>query len=338
MKFVDLSGYMFSGKAAYADLLREFHGVSLSNYRSEFDLLRMPHGLMNLKSSFKNWSPIGTDKALREFVKLAEVLARTPKGIQRFYQIGFSFEAQYPGFVELTKEFVASLVDKSWKMQFPYEAAYKDPVSVFLLRVGAKLRGKYPWPEIDYHLCEGKNFEALAKTYVEHILTSSIKVDGVSTVVTNNALEPFDPGNGFSFFDDIKSIVVDRDVRDVFMTAVKPSKGFNDNVAVYSRISGAFNVEVFIARQKILRARTVQTVDPRIMRVRFEDLVLKYDQTCSLVTEHLGLDDNAHLERFRFFDPGKSEENVGLWKTNGSGFEKEIDKIEQELPELCYLS
>jgi hypothetical protein len=69
---LDLNGYMFSGKAAISDLIREFDGISVPNYREEFDLIRIPGGLADLMRAFDSGSLIAVDHALRAYLRLVE--------------------------------------------------------------------------------------------------------------------------------------------------------------------------------------------------------------------------------------------------------------------------
>jgi hypothetical protein len=76
---VDLSGFMFSGKSAVSDLLREYDGVYVPGYREEFDLLRMAGGLIDLANAVDDWSPIRTHAALDRFERLTRRMADAPR-------------------------------------------------------------------------------------------------------------------------------------------------------------------------------------------------------------------------------------------------------------------
>ena len=337
LKFLDLSGYMFSGKAAVSDLVREHCGFHVPNYRSEFDLLRIPHGLLDLKHALVDeWSWVRSDKAIREFIQLTDVLGRTPQNIyEKLFRCGFGYSNIYPCFLEKTKKFVEEITEKSWPMQWPYELSALSPIEHAKLKLLSKLKGVHAWPEIHYRLCSGDNFLDKAKQYISDLLVDDPALDYAHTVVTHNMLEPYDPASGFCFFDDIKSIVVDRDVRDIYMTSIAPSIGFNDVVPLYSKIIGAFDIDVFISRQKILRRKTNYSANKNILRVYFEDLVLNYDDTCHVVQSFLNLSATEHQAKLKYFDPEKSINNVGLWKKASKAQLAGIYRLEQEFPELC---
>jgi len=334
-KFIDLSGYMFSGKAAASDLIREFEGFYLPNYRSEFDLIRVPGGLADLKRSFEEWSVVGVDDAVRRFELVVKKMASSPKGIDRFFKSGFGYEKKYPGISGYTEEFLATITDASWNIGWPYSLLALNPMEIFLLKVKAVLTNGSPWPEVEYRLCSGDNFLEAARCYVENVLTSGVS-DSDHTVILHNALEPFDPKRGFVFFNDIKSIVIDRDVRDIYMTGITYSDGFNDDVNLYSKILGSFDIDIFIRRQELLRLNTDYKESENILRLRFEDLVCDYEMTLGMFFDFMDIDPSSHTKKFEYFDPMKSVSNVGLWKNASKEVAKNIEKIERALPQLCY--
>ena len=67
-RFLDLSGFIVSGKQAYSDLLREFDGFLVPEAEREFELIRIQGGIRDLENALvEDWSPIRADAALRRF-------------------------------------------------------------------------------------------------------------------------------------------------------------------------------------------------------------------------------------------------------------------------------
>lgn len=330
---------MFSGKSAVSDLIREHAGFHVPSYRSEFDLIRMPGGLSDLKKAVvDDWSWVRSDKALRDFLVLVEILDRKPRSLwDKLFRPGFSYADRFDGFLLKSKRFADSITDAHWQMAWPYELASMNPLQYARLRIVSKLERRQSWPEIDYRLVGGEDFIEHARAYLRDLLIPEGRAGECHTVVTHNMLEPYDPEAGFCFFDSIRSIVVDRDVRDIYMTATSHSEGFNDSVALYSRILGAFDIDIFITRQKILRNKTRYAPHPRILRLDFENFVESYASACDQVRAFLEIPKSNHIEPMRFFDPEKSRRNVGLWKGAQGTQLKAINRIEAELPELCRL-
>ncbi|MEI8602885.1 hypothetical protein P4S55_20045 [Shewanella sp. PP-Sp27a-2] len=220
VKYLDLSGYMFSGKSAVSDLIREFDGFQVPDYHTEFDLIRILSGLSELRWCIvNNWSPMRADAGLRKFKKTIEMLARTPKGLKRLYQVGFGYERQYPNIIEATTEFINNLTEDTWCMKWPHALLELSAIDIFKTKFRAKVKGHFPWPEIDFSLVSPETFDKYANLYIYRLLAEK-RAEGVHTVVTHNALEPYSPDVGFPLFNNVKSIVVDRDVRDIYMTSI----------------------------------------------------------------------------------------------------------------------
>ncbi|WP_198134600.1 sulfotransferase domain-containing protein [Shewanella denitrificans] len=337
INYLDLSGYMFSGKSAFSDLLREFQNFSVPDYRTEFDLIRIGGGLAELRWAFvDNWSPLRADAALKKFKKTIAILSRSPKGIHKFYQAGFGYETQYPNIIEVTKEFVDALSQYSWLMKSPYSLVDLSPFEVFKTKFIAKIKKEFPWPDIDFNLTERTNFDLYAKRYVNRLLTNGLNRNS-STIVTHNALEPYNPMAGFPFFDNIKSIVVDRDIRDIYMTSITSSNGYNVDVSTFSKIAGSFDIDLFIQRQKTMRKIVSDKENGKVLRVNFEDLVFDYDKTVIKVVKFLGLELDEHKYKKEFFNPMCSIKNTKLWGKADKNILANILKIEKSLPEYCYL-
>ena len=73
--FLDLSGYVLTGKSALTQVIREFEGFSVPDVEFEFGLFRMKDGLFDLEHSLVNdWSPLRSDAAIRRFIRLVKIV------------------------------------------------------------------------------------------------------------------------------------------------------------------------------------------------------------------------------------------------------------------------
>jgi hypothetical protein len=129
------------------------------------------------------------------------------------------------------------------------------------------------------------------------------------TIVLNNAFESFDPERFIDFFHDARCIVVDRDSRDIYTFANQLSVSFNDQIALYRFIAGAFDVDVFIKRIKTYRTQIAASNSNRILRLNFEDLVLEYGETVTRIYSFLGITPSKHTNKFNYFNPENSVTN-----------------------------
>jgi hypothetical protein len=338
LKFLDLSGYAFSGKSAMSDLISEHSGFFVPSYRVEFDLLRIPNGLMSLKDALCNdWSWLRSDRAIRDFINLVEVLDRSPSNpLEKIFKPGFNYSAKYKNFLEESRVFVEAITLKTWKMQLPYDLPSLGILEHAKLRILSKLRKKYAWPEIEYRLSSGDNFLDEARKYLYRLLTNGHNLNNMHTIVAHNMLDPINPQAMLCFFENIKSIVVDRDIRDIYITALSPSKGFNDDVSMYSKITGACDIDLFIARQRLAREKTNYTYHQNILRFQFEMLALDYENSCIKVREFLGIPESDHTLQMQRFNPEVSRKNIGLWRNATGQTLKSINKLEKAIPDGCF--
>ena len=140
MKYIDLSGYMFSGKSAFSDLLREFDGFDVPSYHTEFDLIRISGGLLDLRTTVvDNWSPMRADASLRRFIKLIQILSCTPRGYKKLIETGFGYEKNYPNILNAMAQFVNNITEDSWVMDWPYEMVELSSIKIFKTKIYSKL-------------------------------------------------------------------------------------------------------------------------------------------------------------------------------------------------------
>lgn len=325
---VDLSGFMFSGKSAVSDLLRECDRVLVPNYRTEFDLLRIGGGLIDLENAVVDWSPIRTQSALTRFERTVQRLAATPAFPANLVTTGFGYARQYPGILEGARRFVDEIVDVAWSTPWPFDDLDDGPVATFT----RKLRSRFgAAPRRSYRLVSAERFPGAASAFVSSLLWQGADPSRYDLVVTHNALEPFDPARHLHLLGPgARSIVVDRDPRDIYATAITTQVGFNDDLEFYRRIAGAHDVETFIRRHQAYR-RACAPANDRVLRLRFEDVALRYDETVARVLEFLELPSTAHVARGSHLDPERTRANIGIWRAPAlAAYAADFARIEAE--------
>lgn len=353
-KFLDLSGYMFSGKAAAIDLIREFEGYYVPNYRYEFPLIRIQDGIMDLeKALIDDWSPIRSDVAVKRFQKLVTKMSghKTKLFSLKEEELvrGWNYDKLFDGkFYQYSMDYSNTLIDLKIKAHWPFHSLNETFHEILKTRFIQLLRvvlcffkrkrrnAETLATEKDLFLISGDNFYEQTKAYLEKLLSIPVEDDSIHTIVMHNAFEPFNPWRPIKYFGDAKCIVVNRDPRDIYVTALLYSEGFNDYPDIYSKISCAFNVEHFIKRFKILMKNTKADMDPRdrVLRINFEDIVIKYEDTLKTIYKFLGESERTHIKKNKFFNPLISDKNVGLWKNYPH--QNEIELIKKNLDEFCY--
>jgi hypothetical protein len=326
MRFLDLSGYAFTGKHAVIDLMREMRGYHVEHFAYEFALLRVQGGIHDLEHALVgDWSPIRSDAEIRRFKRNVERYGSVNDWFRPatwFTAVGWNYEAHYRGqFFALSDAYLRRLVSASWTADWPYALADLGPVELFARKIAAKLRIKNA---LGFEMTLSRpasfaEFRDATRDYLEALLTSNVAPD-TRTVVLHNAFEGFDPAKSIRYFDDARAIVIDRDPRDNYVQGLwyQPT---------------AVDVETFIRRYRLYRDATNYAPDDRVLRMKFEDLILDYEATVSRILAFLGEDASVHVKPRAHFNPDVSKKNVGAFRAHAD--QAAISRISAALPEFC---
>ncbi|WP_415397882.1 sulfotransferase [Sulfurimonas sp. CS5] len=329
--FVDLSGYMFSGKNALNLLIKELDGFSTHQWDVEFNLLRLQDGIMDLeKALVEDWSIIRANSAIRRFKKLIKKLDGT---YSKFPYKLFNFHSDYyqtkfnNKFSELSEKYINNLISSSWQSEWPYPLYDMCEFEAFGRKIKKRLWNKEKAFENEFHLVDGENFYQYTKEYLIELLANYDEVkDDTTTLVANNAFEPFNAKRGLRYFDKAKCIIVRRDPRDMYVNGENHSK-------LYSKISHGQNVENFIKRFDMQERNTDKTPHKDIMFLQYEELILDYDNTTKKIFEFLGIDKNLHIKKRKYLKPEESKKFIGIYKDFAN--QNDIKLIEEKLKDYC---
>ena len=163
-----------------------------------------------------------------------------------------------------------------------------------------------------------------AREYVCRIL-SGMGMDG-EKIALDQAFTGPDPSKSFPFFNDPKAIVVDRDPRDVYLIAKKKALSID-------RFMPSSDVESFITYYRLLRKDMPYLKDdPRIIRIRFEDMVYNYEETTALIDDFLSVQNER---RKTIFKPEQSIANTNV-AYRYPELADDVRKIEEALPEYLF--
>jgi len=338
-RYLDLSGYAFTGKSAVIDLMREFTGYSVAYFQFEFALLRMQGGIRDLEAALvEDWSPIRSDAAIRRFRRLVTRLGTThalssPRSW--FLATGWNYGEYFPGFIERSQAYLRELIDAEWRADWPYPMGEMGSLELFARKVAQKLRLPRAMDvRISLAAPTPARFQEATQRYLADLMqiyTTGSKVMTtpanvgvpVRTVVMHNTCEPFNPGKALNYFHNARSIIVDRDPRDNYVAGLwyRPTR---------------LPPELFVKRYRLYRELAQRHRDPpgRVMRLRFEDLVLDYGKTLPQILEFLGENPAVQVEPRSYFDPAVSAKNVGIWRAHPD--QAAIALIKDALPEFCH--
>lgn len=134
--------------------------------------------------------------------------------------------------------------------------------------------------------------------------------------------------NYYLFDRPIRQISVYRDPRDQFFSIYR----YHLNFAKHHME----NISTFVNFYKKSRQLDYVAKNPydKNMILRFEDLVLKYDEMTTKIIDFLDLDAAMHIHKKKFFDPKISVNNIGSYKLFSD--QNFMRKIEEALGEFCY--
>jgi hypothetical protein len=332
---VDISGLGNSGKSVVSDYLSEFDGVFVPRKDFEFNLLRAPGGLMDLKRSLVDyWTPIRSDDAIRRFGKLLRRLGtgiNLSKPTEIIHAAGFNYESFFPGFKDLTNTFLNDLVCFEYKGVWPYLFYHCSGYHLIMDRLLSKIKGKTVLNDI-YFVHDADVTEKLSSLMYQ-ILNLGLNGKTYHTTITHNSFEPFEINDYLDLFPYSKSILVVRDPRDIYVNIVKGNNSaipfFRKINPSYYNISAANDIDKYILYQKKTMSCLSKLNQKNILVINFDEFVTNYEEVSKNVNDFLDLNEGMHINKFKNFNPEVSKNNLGLYKKHNN--QSNINKIETEL-------
>jgi hypothetical protein len=332
MNIIDISGYSFTGKSAVYDLISQWDGYYSHGKEFEFDLIRVQGGLFDLRHALtqEHWSPIRSSEAVRNFIRLIHHIGGDRSLHSRLTRSGANYDYYLPGFSQLTNKFIGSLVEASWKCEWPFAFYSRDKEYITVIKLARKFGFKREDTVYLARLSEAE-FDAKSRQYFEQLF-APIAAKGFRCLVLNNSFEPFSPERSIKFFGHAKAIVVDRDPRDVYVSALRAGKIEGSQVGL--SVTGG-SVSDFIRRFRIYRSVPAK-MESHVYRMQFESLVLDFETEVKRLRAFLADTTATSSSLGRAFDPEKSASNIGQWKClDNLRLLEDVAVIKSELSEYC---
>lgn len=345
LNFIDVSGLGNSGKGAVVDFLREFNNIYSPKYSFEFDLFRLPNGILDLHHHLcEDWSLIRSNYAIKSFEELCQLMAGDPrksKIYNAFFSFGTGYECYFNSlFKSESLKYIDSFKLDDYKTFWPYYMLSDSPLMRFYKKILIKCKFKRSLMN-DIYLTSGDRFSEKTTDFINNIYNAIIENDK-NTVIFNNAFEPFNPVRSLNILNNSKSVIVYRDPRDIYVSGLNDNakntqdrhlKAF-DNNGINKSFLGTDRLDTFIKRQKIFFETMYSGIDPRVKIIRFEDFILSFDDVANDIIEFLGLSHEQHTNKGLFFNKEQSFKNINSWKKFSN--QNEIDIIYSELKKYCY--
>ena len=337
--FIDISGVGNSGKSAVVDLLREVDGLFAPEYWFEFDFIRVPGGLLDLRHCLlEDWSPIRSHAAYYAFVDVLHKMGCDPAPwdlLGLLQSTSQRYDGRFRGqFRKLSLEFLEQFKVGSYKAEWPYDSLKEGSFTRFSRKILRRL-GLRKHLVRDVLLVDGKDFDNAARAYLEKLYGLIVPSD-CDGIVLNNGFEPFNPAPGLDMLA-ARQIVVTRDPRDVYVSGLNHHNVSRedanllsfDNDGMNKSFLAADDLALFVKRYRLYQEKVFSGSRPDVLHVAFERLITDPRPYTKRILEFLEIDPSRHTKANQFFVPARSARNVGIWEHYSR--QDEIRYIESEL-------
>lgn len=334
MNKIIVTGYMGSGSSAVTDLLSEYENVFCPNGSYEYIFMHCPGGLFDLEDKL-----LAGNTALRS----DEAISSFRRAMQDLYENGRWWFAGYEQkvsdrFMQFADEFIDEISTCTYK-GFWYEREKLSKADWLKNRIKEKLgAAHYDLYATDLRMAfpTSQEFYGAARVFVGKVLTGIAETAGGrddATLLLDQLLLPHNLWRFENYLDpsDSRAIVISRDPRDVFVL-----NKYVWSVRGVDLIPAPHDVNDFCKYYRRMRENERPANSNAILRIRFEDLVLHYDDIVEAIEEFAGRSMlGAHMEKLERFNPSVSKRNIGVFNfSDESSCEAEI--IARELPEYLY--
>ena len=326
MRKIACVGYHATGAGVIDDLFREFDNVAQGFYEAECRLLQDPDGIADLEWNLVcNPHRLNSGFAVKRFLRYVKRTKRTYKKI---------FGSKW---VALSEEYARAIVKIDYRGYWHGDIWLLNPILQYyhLFRRGmSKIAPKklkkpsyynyFPWLHT-YHACmDEAHFLEETRKYLDK-LCNAMNPDGKEFVLLDQPFSPSNLGLYTRYLDDVKTIVVDRDPRDVFI--------FQKLIREHTLPT---DVHEFCTVYRDSRNRISEAPRLSCLYVTFEEMIYNYDESVNKVINFIGIDQAHHVYKKTRFDPAVSIKNTKLWEKYPQ-YADAVKIIENELAEYLYL-
>ena len=258
-----------------------------------------------------------SDVAIKRFIKLIKRLSNKYCYPYFWKSLKNSFSNE---FYEISIEYINNLIDFSYRGMW---IGINNPIYKVFWKINLSFNMrilKYSKPI--YVSCSQESFISITREYFEKLISRTLHK---GKVILNEPFSSLNAKKVLKYFNSARMIIVHRDPRDSYCNLKNETSDFFPK-----------DVEQYIKLYKYMLKQSYKNAenDDRVLRINFEDLVFKYEETKNKVFNFLGIDKSHHIDKFKHFNPEISKKNVKIWKNHPN--KDEINKIFNELKEYCY--
>lgn len=325
-------GFTGSGSSAVSDYLKEFQTVNVFD-KIEFIIAHSPDGLEDLNFQL--------NEHCSKYTSSEVAIHRFIQNVKSYYIDNVRKKATKKQIRDLTLKYVSAITQVSWIGCGSADLQLvSSDISRFFFRRARAIVTKMPlalknrwrlYPAHNmYFSSHVDNFDLITKQYV-HDLLVILGADFSKPLVLNQPFSGTNPQLAFPYFDDPLAIIVDRDPRDIYIST-KMSYILNKGRYCY-QIPSQDARQFALYYQKMHEKQMFRIPDSRVLLIRFEDMIYRYEETTAKIIKFCGLQESERCKSF--FDPHKSIVNTQTFRRYPD-LAKDTAYIEKELSEYLY--
>ena len=331
------TGYGDSGSSAGTNILEEFSSVTSFGNKFECTFIHEADGIYDLENAINEGHRLKIDLATKRFLSLAKTLDQD-SDYQKYFNEQFYTKAE---------KYIESIAVCKWngswhrafeakKIAFAEKQRMRFAKVLFNALYKERQFNSYEpdgWhpsynPVIDcFYIDKKSDFYEKTRTYISDLFSNDLYKN--KYVLVDQLLPAYDIGRYSNYFVDIKTLVIDKDPRDLYaMQIAEKGVGYIP----------CYNVDILIDWYKATREQRYRINTEwknTALFIPFESLVYEYENSLEKIKEFTGLNTDEHIYKKQFFIPEKSIVNTQVYKRYPQ-LKKDIDKIEKELEAYCF--
>lgn len=333
MRVFTCTGFYGTGSSAVTDFFSDCKGVEC---RGEYEirLLHDPYGVSDLEYNLvENPNRHNTSNSIKKFKWTVDFLSGS--WWNRRYEDYFNGQ-----FKTLSYEYIDSICKFKYNGKWHYDIIERGYWFWFINRLYNKFfsilknifhrqnevnHNLLPKDEKAYAgISDEAEFLKCTKNYTRKLLSTICKSDS-EILFVDQLVPPSNFKRYCRYVDDLTIFVVDRDPRDLYLLEKVVWKG---------NIIPCYDPKVFC--DWFLWTRSMYESSEKsdnVIKVQFEDLIYKYDETVSILLDFARIDKSDY--NMNHFNPSKSIKNTKLWERYPE-YKDDIAIIEKELSEYLY--
>ena len=331
MRFIATTGYYGSGSSAVTDLVREYSNVEQPTGTDfEISFFFGYHGIENLRYWIVNGKRLQRD-AIHDFLSTARRVASLGHKM--------NYEKYFQGhFMEATRKYVRQISGTKCGERYYVDLMRLSDMKLLLHRFVNKLYASniiYSKTHSDVRQSGTRLFGTKESLYLYDITEDEFIYEtkkfinylfgnicrNKKIIMVDGLISTHDIDDVSMYFDDLRTVIVRRDPRDIYL-----SEKYIWKTETVPRAPKSF-CSWFAQAMKTYSYKT-----SIVKEILFEDLIFNYDKTVSELELFLDLSEENHIEKQKYFKPDVSINNCRLWKK----YPQEADNIkliEESLPE-----